>query len=71
MGQFMDSEAAVTDEDDQATWQPARQLQCALPGPVCGSAPKRDPALVRRRRLQPFEKAIFGGVPIGADQDPA
>ena len=34
MGQFMDSEAAVADEDDLTTRQPARQLQCALPGPV-------------------------------------
>ena len=34
MGQFMDCEAAVADEDDLTTWQPARQLQCALPGPV-------------------------------------
>jgi hypothetical protein len=34
MGQFMDSETAVADEDDLATWQPARQLQRALPRPV-------------------------------------
>jgi len=35
MGQFMDGKAAVADEDDPAPWQPATQLQCALPGPVC------------------------------------
>jgi len=34
MGQFMDSEATVADEDDLTTWQPARQLQCALSSPV-------------------------------------
>jgi len=34
MCEFMDSEAAVADEDDLTTRQPARQLQCTLPGPV-------------------------------------
>ena len=34
MGQFVDGEAAIADEDDPAAWQPASQLQCALPGPV-------------------------------------
>ena len=37
----------------------------------CGSAPKQDPALMRRRRLKLLKKAILGGVPIGADRDPA
>ena len=43
----------------------------AYENPRCGSAPKRDPALMRRRRLKLFKKAIFGEVPIGADRDPA
>ena len=37
--------------------------------PDWGSAPKRDPALMRRRRLKLFKKAIFGGVPLGTDRD--
>jgi hypothetical protein len=46
-------------------------IQLATCAPGCGSAPKRNPALMRRRRLKLFMKAIFGGVPIGADWDPA
>lgn len=38
---------------------------------ACRSASKRDPALLSRRRLKLFKKAIFGGVPIGTDWDPA
>ena len=34
MGQFMDGKAAVAHEDDAAPWQPATELQCALPRPV-------------------------------------
>jgi hypothetical protein len=29
------------------------------------------PSFIRRRRLKLFKKAIFSGVPIGADRDPA
>lgn len=43
----------------------------AVSQPGCKSAPNRYPALLWHRRLKLFKKAISGGVPIGADWDPA
>ena len=34
MGQFMDGETAVANEDDRAPWKPTAKLQHTLPGPV-------------------------------------
>ena len=56
MGQFMDREAAVADEDDLTTWPPARPLQCALPGPVCQQFVTTTALTVRSlRRREPHQ----------------
>ena len=34
MGKLMDRETAVADKHDVSPWQPAAELECALPGSI-------------------------------------